>query len=175
MSERVRNLKVEHLGISTLKPYARNARTHTKSRSGRSLRPSRHSAGRTPILIDEDRQIVAGHGRLEAAKLLGLEEIPAIRLGDLSEAQVRAYVIADNRLAELAGWDEELLSIELKALCEIELDFDLEVIGFNTAEIDGLVSSPPRPTTMRTGSRRSTPTHHRSPSRVISGNSASIG
>ena len=142
MSERVRDLTVEHLGISTLKPYARNARTHTKKQI-RQIAASIETFGWTnPILIDEDRQIVAGHGRLEAAKLLGLEEIPAIRLSDLSEAQVRAYVIADNRLAELAGWDEELLSIELKALCEIELDFDIEVIGFNTAEIDGLVLGP---------------------------------
>ena len=142
MSERIRDLKVEHLGISTLKPYARNARTHTKKQI-RQIAASIETFGWTnPILIDEDRQIVAGHGRLEAAKLLGLEEIPAIRLSDLSEAQVRAYVIADNRLAELAGWDDELLSIELKALCEIELDFDLEIIGFNTAEIDGLVLGP---------------------------------
>ena len=89
--------------------------------------------------------IVPEGGRLAAAKLLGLEEIPAIRLSDLTEAQVQAYVIADNRLAELAGWDEELLSIELKALCEIELDFDIEVIGFNTAEIDGLVLGPTEP------------------------------
>ena len=145
MSERIRGLKVEHLGISTLKPYARNARTHTNKQI-RQIAASIETFGWTnPILIDQDRQIVAGHGRLAAAKLLGLEEIPAIRLSDLTEAQVRAYVIADNRLAELAGWDEELLSIELKALCEIELDFDIEVIGFNTAEIDGLVLGPTEP------------------------------
>ena len=71
-----------------------------------------------------------------------LEEVPAIRLSDLSEEQVRAYIVADNRLAELAGWDEKLLSIELKALTEIELDFDIEVTGFNTAEIDGLIIGP---------------------------------
>ena len=132
MSERIRDLKVEDLGISTLKPYARNARTHTNKQI-RQIAASIETFGWTnPILIDQDRQIVAGHGRLAAAKLLGLEEIPAIRLSDLSKAQVQAYVIADNRLAELAGWDEELLSIEMKALCEIELDFDIEVIGFNT-------------------------------------------
>ena len=142
MSERIRDLKVEELGISTLKPYARNARTHTNKQI-RQIAASIETFGWTnPILIDQDRQVVAGHGRLAAAKLLGLEEIPAIRLSDLTEAQVQAYVIADNRLAELAGWDEELLSIELKALCEIELDFDIEVIGFNTAEIDGLVLGP---------------------------------
>ena len=145
MSERIRDLKVERLGISTLKPYARNARTHTNKQI-RQIAASIETFGWTnPILIDQDRQVVAGHGRLAAAKLLGLEEIPAIRLSGLTEAQVRAYVIADNRLAELAGWDEELLSIELKALCEIELDFDIEVIGFNTAEIDGLVLGPTEP------------------------------
>ena len=97
------DLKVEHLGISTLKPYARNARTHTNKQI-RQIAASIETFGWTnPILIDQDRQVVAGHGRLAAARLLGLEEIPAIRLSGLTEAQVRAYVIADNRLAELAG------------------------------------------------------------------------
>ena len=90
-----------------------------------------------------------------------LEEVPAIRLSDLSEEQVRAYIVADNRLAELAGWDEKLLSIELKALTEIELDFDIEVTGFNTAEIDGLIIGPWGRMTTRTLFRRSTPMHRR--------------
>ena len=99
MSERIRDLKVEELGISTLKPYARNARTHTNKQI-RQIAASIETFGWTnPILIDQDRQVVAGHGRLAAAKLLGLEEIPAIRLSDLTEVQVQAYVIADNRLA----------------------------------------------------------------------------
>ncbi len=142
MSERIRDLKVERIAVSTLKPYAGNARTHTKKQIRQIAQSIRTFGWTNPVLIDESRRVVAGHGRLEAAKLLGLEEVPAIRLSDLTEAQVRAYVIADNRLAELAGWDEEMLSIEIKALTGIELDFDIEVTGFNTAEIDALVIGP---------------------------------
>ena len=142
MSERIRDLKVERIAVFTLKPYAGNARTHTKKQIRQIAQSIRTFGWTNPVLIDESRRVVAGHGRLEAAKLLGLEEVPAIRLSDLTEAQVRAYVIADNRLAELAGWDEEMLSIEIKALTGIELDFDIEVTGFNTAEIDALVIGP---------------------------------
>ena len=142
MSERVRDLKVERAPISTLRPYAGNARTHTKKQIRQIVESIRTFGWTNPILIDENRRVVAGHGRLEAARLLGLEEVPVIRLRDLTEAQVRAYIIADNRLAELAGWDEKLLSIELKALAKIELDFEIEVTGFNTAEIDSLIIGP---------------------------------
>ena len=142
MSERVRDLKVERAPISTLRPYAGNARTHTKKQIRQIVESIRTFGWTNPILIHENRRVVAGHGRLEAARLLGLEEVPVIRLRDLTEAQVRAYIIADNRLAELAGWDEKLLSIELKALAKIELDFEIEVTGFNTAEIDSLIIGP---------------------------------
>jgi 16S rRNA G966 N2-methylase RsmD len=83
--------------------------------------------------------VIAGHGRLEAAKLLGLAEVPTIRLDQMSEAQIRAYVIADNRLAEKAGWDRSLLAIELQGLMELELDFDVEITGFEMPEIDVLI------------------------------------
>ena len=141
----IRDLKVEPVAVSALKPYAGNARTHSKKQIRQIAESIRTFGWTNPVLIDEGRRVVAGHGRLEAAKLLGLDQVPAIRLGDLSDAQVRAYIIADNRLAELAGWDEELLSIELKALTEIELDFDIEVTGFETAEIDGLIIGPVEP------------------------------
>jgi hypothetical protein len=99
--------------------------------------PSIETFGFTnPILIDAGGTIIAGHGRVRAAKQLGMETVPTLQLEHLSEAQVRAYVIADNRLAELAGWDKDLLAIELQGLSEMDLDFDLEVIGFETAEID---------------------------------------
>ena len=82
---------------------------------------------------------MAGHGRLAAARLLGMAQVPTIRLAELSEAQKRAYAIADNRLAELAGWDRELLALELRYISELELDFDLELTGFEMAEIDLLL------------------------------------
>jgi DNA modification methylase len=86
------------------------------------------------VLIDDSGQIIAGHGRVEAAKLLGMESVPALRLAHLSVADKRAYVIADNRLAEKAGWDRELLAIELQTL--VDLDFDIELTGFGTGEVD---------------------------------------
>jgi len=134
-----RDLEVQHLPVASLRPRTRNPRAHSKAQ----LRQIARSIGRfgftNPILIDRQGGIVAGHGRVEAAKLLGLSSVPTIRLEDLSEAEIRAYVIADNRLAELAGWDEEILALELQGLAELELDFDLTITGFETPEIDLLI------------------------------------
>ena len=127
--------------VGDVRPNTRNARTHTKEQI-RKIAASIEQFGFTnPVLIDGTRRVVAGHGRLEAAKLLGISRIPTIRLDHLSDAQIRTYVIADNRLAELAGWDEDLLALELQGLSELELDFDLEITGFETAEIDLLIES----------------------------------
>ena len=94
-----------------------------------------------PVLVDADDRIIAGHGRVEAAKLLGNPHVPVLRIEDLTEAQIKAYVIADNKLAELAGWDEEILAKELQFLTELNLDFDIEVTGFEMGEIDVLIES----------------------------------
>ena len=131
---------ITYQSISALQPDARNPRTHSK-RQIRQIADSIRAFGFTnPILVDERGQVMAGHARLEAAKRLGLSQVPTIRLGDLSAAQKRAYLIADNRLAELSGWDEELLAIELQTLTTIDLDFDIEITGFETAEIDTLIA-----------------------------------
>jgi DNA modification methylase len=87
-----------------------------------------------PVLVDVRRQIIAGHGRVAAAKLLGIKEVPTVKLAHLSDAEKRAYILADNRLAEKAGWDREILAIELQAL--VSLDFEVELTGFETAEVD---------------------------------------
>jgi hypothetical protein len=87
-----------------------------------------------PVLIDDQQQIIAGHGRVAAAKQLGISVVPTVKLSHLSETEKRAYVLADNRLAEKAGWDREILAIELQAL--VELDFEVELTGFEIAEID---------------------------------------
>ncbi len=130
---------VDHLPISALKSYDRNARTHSPKQI-RQLAASIEEFGFTnPVLIDSDRRIVAGHGRVDAAKLLGHDLVPVICLDDLTEAQIRAYVIADNKLAENAGWDRELLGLELQHLTELEIDFDATITGFEVAEIDVLV------------------------------------
>lgn len=123
--------------IERLTPYAGNARTHTKKQI-RQLAKSIDRFGFTnPVLVDDGGVIVAGHGRVEAAKLLGMKTVPTLRLSHLSESEKRAYVLADNRLAEKAGWDRELLAIELEAL--LEVDFDVEIAGFEAAEIDIII------------------------------------
>jgi DNA modification methylase len=135
-----RNLAVEWRDPQVLVPYARNPRTHTKKQI-QQIAASIGTFGFTnPILIDDAGGIIAGHGRVEAAKLLGLAAVPTIRLSHLNETQKRAYVLADNRLGELAGWDQSLLAIELQHLTEIDLDFEVEVTGFETVDIDLILS-----------------------------------
>lgn len=130
---------VTKVAISELKLDPMNPRIH----SDRQLKLLAKSIGAfgfvSPVLIDAHRHVIAGHGRIEAAKLLGCRVVPAISIGHLSEHQLRALMIADNRLAEQASWDNKLLGEQLKALSEVELDFDIEAIGFETAEIDLLI------------------------------------
>lgn len=124
---------------AALKPYTRNARTHSPKQTAEIAASIRAFGFNNPVLIDKDDGIVAGHGRVEAAKLLGLATVPTIRLEHLSETQKRAYILADNRLAEKAGWDREILAIELQHLMAIDLDFDVSLTGFSMPEIDVLI------------------------------------
>jgi DNA modification methylase len=135
----LRKLKVEWSSIRSLKPSARNPRTHSARQLGQIADSIRQFGFTNPVLIDAGGGVIAGHGRIEAANLLGMEEVPTIRLDQMSEAQKRAYVLADNKLAENAGWDRELLALELQYLEELELDFDVTITGFETAEIDLLI------------------------------------
>lgn len=131
-------LTVQYLPIGNLKANPRNARTHTK-RQIRQIGESIKQFGfLNPVLIDKDSTVVAGHGRLGAAKLLHLSAIPTIVLEDLSPQQIRAYVVADNRLAEIAGWDRSILAIELQHLLDLE-DFDVTVTGFDVPQIDMII------------------------------------
>src|SRR5262249_17058997 len=116
------------------KPYPRNARTHSKKQIRQIASSIRRFGFTNPVLIDDDLSIIAGHGRVEAAKQLEMTEVPCLRLSHLSAAQKRAYILADNRIAEKAGGDREILAIELQSL--IELEFEMDVIGFEPAEID---------------------------------------
>jgi len=136
----IRDLKVELVPVSVLKPYERNARTHSKKQIRQIAESIRVFGWTNPILIDGTGGVIAGHGRLEGAKLLRIDPVPIIRIADMTEAQKRAYVLADNRLAENAGWDSELLALELQALLEMDLDFEIGVTGFEMAEIDSSIS-----------------------------------
>jgi DNA modification methylase len=130
--------KFENLPIDQIQPNAKNTRTHSKKQI-RQIANSIHKLGfGSPVLVDEYCVLIAGHGRLEAARSLGMTSIPAIILGDLSEAKKRALMLADNRIAQSAGWNRELLSIELAALPEllIQEEIDIGVTGFEPAEID---------------------------------------
>jgi ParB-like chromosome segregation protein Spo0J len=128
------NLQIEQTPIHVLKPQDRNARTHSK-RQVRQIADSMRRFGFTnPILTDDNLQIIAGHGRLEAAKLLGMTVVPSIHLSHMSATEKRAYIIADNEIALKAGWDRETLAIELQGL--IDLGFEVELTGFEPAEID---------------------------------------
>jgi len=124
--------------VGRLVPYIRNARTHDDDQIAQIAASIAEFGFTNPILIGEDDVIVAGHGRLMAARRLGLETVPVIVLAPLSEAQRRALVIADNRIAENAGWDRAMLAAELAALRDD--DFDLELVGFDDAEIDELMA-----------------------------------
>lgn len=132
-------LKISYLPIDSLTPYPRNARTHSKKQIAQIAESIRVFGFTNPILLDSQSSIIAGHGRIEAAKKLGIKEVPTIRLEHLTEDQKRAYIITDNRLAEKAGWDNAILAIELQNLLTINTDFDLTVIGFEMPEIDFII------------------------------------
>ena len=135
----VPGLSVSYRPVTALAAYPRNARTHSK-RQIRQIAESISAFGFTnPILIDAGNTIVAGHGRLLAAQLLGMTDVLTIRLESLTETQIRAYVLADNKLAENAGWDESILAIELQHLLTIDLGFDVTVTGFEVPEIDLII------------------------------------
>src|SRR5262249_8062749 len=124
------------------KPNARNARTHSRKQI-RQIADSIATFGfLVPILVDEDGVVIAGHGRYAAAKLLGLKQVPAIKVRDLSEAKRRAFALADNKIAENAGWDRELLSAELPELAELLVveGLDISITGFAPVEIDQLTA-----------------------------------
>ena len=116
-------MTIEHLKTSDLIPYARNAKKHDASQVAKLAGSIREFGFNNPVLIDKDNGIIAGHGRVLAAQSLGLETVPCIRLGHLTDTQRRAYILADNRLAEIGGgWDEEMLKLELADLAASDLD-----------------------------------------------------
>lgn len=132
-------LKLEYRPPTALKAAERNARTHSKKQIAQIAASIQQFGFVNPVLVDADGAIVAGHGRVEAAKSIGMVTVPTIQLDHLNPAERRAYLLADNRLAELAGWDQETLAIELAELSTLEIEFDLEITGFETADIDQII------------------------------------
>jgi ParB-like chromosome segregation protein Spo0J len=129
---------IELLALDALTPYDKNARLHTRVQIEKIAKSIAAFGFNNPILIDSDQGIIAGHGRLEAAKFLELESVPVIRLDHLSDKERRAYILADNRLADLSQWDEELLGQEVAELQEAELDLD--AMGWTEDELEALIA-----------------------------------
>ena len=131
------HLAVEYRVIGDLIPYARNARTHSAAQVALIAGSIREYGFTNPVLVDGESGIIAGHGRVLAARQLGLATVPVIELAHLTPAQKQAYILADNKLAEQAGWDKDLLALEVGELNDLGLD--LASIGFDAGEIDALL------------------------------------
>jgi ParB-like chromosome segregation protein Spo0J len=127
-------MNFENRPTNSLRPYSGNARTHSPKQIKQIARSIERFGFNNPVLVDDDDQIIAGHGRVEAAKLLHLKTVPTVRLSHLSDDDKRAYILADNRLAEKAGYDNEMLAIELQHLADV--GFDVSITGFEPAEVD---------------------------------------
>ncbi|MFM2015650.1 MAG: hypothetical protein RIQ51_1140 [Bacteroidota bacterium] len=126
-------MKIEQIDVEKLIPYALNARVHSEEQVTQIASSIKEFGFNNPVLIDADNGLIAGHGRVMAAKKLEIDKVPCIRLTNLSEAQKKAYILADNKIALNSTWDEELLKVEFEQLRE--LDFDLDLTGFNGGEI----------------------------------------
>jgi DNA modification methylase len=130
------SLEITYRDLRELKPNPQNPRVHPKKQIQQLANSIKHLGFNVPVLVNRKLQIVAGHGRAEAAKALGISRVPTIRLDHLSEAQLRAFTIADNRLTDQSTWDEHLLAEQFKVLSDLDLNFSLEVTGFEVGEID---------------------------------------
>lgn len=128
--------EISAVSVEKLIPYARNARKHSDEQVAQIAASIREFGFNAPVLIDAEDGIIAGHGRVLAARKLGLTEVPCVRLSHLSDTQKRAYILADNKLALNSDWDQEMLGIEIKGLSEIGMD--LTISGFSSAEIGNL-------------------------------------
>jgi DNA modification methylase len=131
-------MKIEQVKLDALIPYARNSRTHSDAQVAQIAASIKEFGFTNPVLIDETGSIIAGHGRVMAARKLAIADVPSIRLTHLTDAQKKAYVIADNKLALNAGWDDEMLAVELTDLKD--MGFDLDLTGFSTDEIEALLA-----------------------------------
>ena len=138
-------LSIIYRDVTDLQLDPKNVRVHSKKQIAQIAQSIKAFGFNAPVLVNSELKAIAGHGRLAACKLLGITTVPTICLEHLTKEQVRAFAIADNRLSETANWDERLLAEELKALTELKLDFSLDVIGFDTGEIDIMIDGLVKP------------------------------
>jgi DNA modification methylase len=150
-------MNIEYMLVRNLRPYPNNARTHSRQQIRQLAKSIKRFGFCNPILTDDSNQIVAGHGRVEAAKLLGMDAVPVVRLSHLSDAEKRAYILADNKLALRAGWDRELLAIELQGL--VDLNFEIDLTGFETAEVDFILEDAREASGLQTGPEDDAPAY----------------
>jgi DNA modification methylase len=129
--------KIEWMSVETLIPYAKNARTHSDDQVAQIAGSIKEFGFNNPVLVDKDNSVIAGHGRLMAARKLGMDKVPVVQLGHMTEAQRKAYVLADNRIALNSGWDTGMLSLELQDLKDT---IDLSLLGFDPDELDALLN-----------------------------------
>ena len=137
------NLEVAYIATTDVVPYANNPRTHSEQQVAQVAASIKEFGFTNPILLDEHNGIIAGHGRLAAAQKLGMDLVPTITLAGLTEAQRKAYVIADNKLTENGGWDYDLLAVEIERLAE--LDIDLSLTGLDEIELAKMFDEPQEP------------------------------
>ena len=140
MIQALKSRAVVERPIHELAPHDKNPRTHSKRQIEQIAKSIKRFGFVNPVLLDKDGNILAGHSRIEGAKSLGLESVPTLDIGSMSDAERRAYIVADNRLAELAGWDSELLGLKMEAILEAMPDFDVGAIGFDDGELDALLA-----------------------------------
>lgn len=130
------HLHIEIIELTDIKPHPSNPRIHPKKQIRQIAESIKAFGFRMPVLIDQDNRLICGHARTEACKLAGMDQVPAVRVTDLDDAQIRALMIADNRLTEISTWDDQLLGEHLKVLSDLDLNFDIECIGFDYGEIE---------------------------------------
>ena len=151
------NLQIQYISPDRLRPYPGNARTHSRKQIKLIADSIKRFGFINPIIVTDDFEVVAGHGRLQAAKSLGMQLVPVVAISSLSEADKKAIRIADNRIAELSHWDRDILAIEYQALDDLQFD-DIEVTGFSLGEIDTILdeASEKKPVRSWSGRRSST-------------------
>jgi hypothetical protein len=139
--QNTRRFVVEYVPLASIFRNPINPRKHSRQQIGALAQSIKSFGFNAPILVDSENRVVAGHARLEAARLLGLQEVPVVRLEHLSEQQAKAYMLADNKLTDRSGWDDAKVAIILKDLSEMALEFEIEATGFETGEIDLRIQS----------------------------------
>lgn len=141
IKKQLRELRIKMVAPTELRPFSRNARIHPPSQIRKLSKLIERTGFNVPILVDKDGMILSGHARLAAALQLGLDKVPVISLEHLSEAEARAFILAENKMAELSRWDHKQLSLNLKELRDLSVEFDIEITGFETPEVDILLQS----------------------------------